>query len=109
MQYFGRGVKSSVFRMKGSGFRISGVHHVVLGTLPSEEGSTKREFLPLAESQSQDPTLTVLHVPYSHDSGFISQRVFIKSFCKSPFPHKSVNLFFILVTIKDKLTNLCGN
>ena len=29
----------------------------------------------------------------------ISQKVFIKSFCKSQFPHKSVNLFFILVII----------
>ena len=35
--------------------------------------------------------------------------VFIKLFCKSQFPHKSVNLFFILVIIKDKLTDLCGN
>ena len=39
----------------------------------------------------------------------ISQKVFIKSFCKSQFPHKSVNLFFISVMIKDKLTDLCGN
>jgi hypothetical protein len=33
----------------------------------------------------------------------------IKSSCKSQFPYKSVNLFFVLVTIKDKLTDLCGN
>ena len=38
---------------------------------------------------------------------FISHRVFLKLFCKSQFPHKSVNLFFILVIIKDKLTDLC--
>jgi len=39
----------------------------------------------------------------------VSQKVFIKSFCKSQFPHKSVNLLFILVIIKDNLTDLCGN
>ena len=38
----------------------------------------------------------------------ISQKVLISSLCKSLFPHKFVNLFFILV-IKDKLTDLCGN
>ena len=38
----------------------------------------------------------------------ISQKVF-KSFCKSQFPHKFVNLFFISVIIKDKLTDLCEN
>ena len=40
---------------------------------------------------------------------FISQQVFVKSFCKSQFPHKSVNLSFILVTINDKLTDVCGD
>jgi len=33
--------------------------------------------------------------------GLISQTVFIKSFCKSQFPHKSVNLFFIITTIRS--------
>ena len=35
----------------------------------------------------------------------ISQKVF----CQSQFPHKFVNLFFILAIIKEKLTDLCGN
>jgi hypothetical protein len=48
---------------------------------------------------------------------FISHKVFIKLFCKnqfphslckSQFPHKSVNLFFILVIVKDTLTVLWG-
>ena len=39
----------------------------------------------------------------------ISQKVFIKTFCKGQCPHKSVNSFLILVIIKDKLTDLCGN
>ena len=51
----------------------------------------------------------VLEIPSALGPALISQKVFIKSFCKSQFPHKSVNLFFILVIIKDKLTNLCGN
>ena len=38
---------------------------------------------------------------------FISQKVFITSFYKSQFPHKSVNSLFVLVMIKDKLTDLC--
>jgi len=33
----------------------------------------------------------------------------LMSLSKSQFPHKPVNLFFILVIIKDKLTSLCGN
>ena len=39
----------------------------------------------------------------------ISLKVFIKSFCKSHFLQKSVSLLFILVMIKDKLTDSCGN
>jgi hypothetical protein len=35
--------------------------------------------------------------------------VFLKLFCKSQVPHKSVNLFFILVAVKDKLTDLWGS
>ena len=38
-------------------------------------------------------------------SDFIPQEVLIKSFCKSQFPHKSVNL----VRITDKVTDLRGN
>ena len=39
---------------------------------------------------------------------FISHEVFFKSFCKVQFPHKSVNLFFILVIAKDKWMGLWG-
>jgi len=41
--------------------------------------------------------------------GILSQAVFIKSFCKSQVPHKSVNLSFIITNVKNKLTDLCGN
>ena len=36
----------------------------------------------------------------------ISRKVFLQSFCKREFQHKSVNLFLILVIVKDKLTDL---
>ena len=42
-------------------------------------------------------------------SRLISQKVFIKSFCKSQLPQKSVNLSFITTNIKNKLTDSCGN
>ena len=41
--------------------------------------------------------------------GLISQKMFTRSFCKSHSPHKSVNSFFILATIKDKLTDFWRN
>ena len=34
-----------------------------------------------------------------------AKTVFIKLFCKSQFPQKSVNVLFILVMRKDKLTD----
>ena len=40
---------------------------------------------------------------------FISHKEFLKSFCKSQFPRKFVNLFFILGIVKDKLTDLLGS
>ena len=40
---------------------------------------------------------------------FISQNLFVKSFCKSQFPHKSVNLSFSITNVKNKFTDLCGN
>jgi len=38
------------------------------------------------------------------DAGLTSQKVFIKSFCKCQFPHRSVNSSFIMTYMKDKLT-----
>ena len=43
------------------------------------------------------------------DSALVSQILFIKLFCRSQFPHKSVNYFFMTVIIKNTLANLCGN
>ena len=72
-------------------------------------------------SQGQNLALTVLCVPHLLDmrahnlsvaqagssadrddeprSDLVSQKVLITVFCKSQFPHKSVNLFFISVII----------
>ena len=40
---------------------------------------------------------------------FISQKVFVKLFCKCQFLHKSVNVSLITTNIKNKLQDLCGN
>ena len=47
--------------------------------------------------------------PDPQRSKLISQKLLTRSFCKSQLPHTSVNLFFTLVILKDKLTTLCGN
>ena len=39
----------------------------------------------------------------------VAQKVFLKSFCRSPFPHESVKVFVILVISKDKLTDFGGS
>ena len=39
----------------------------------------------------------------------ISHKVFLKSFCRSQRPHKSVNLSFTVTSNKNKQTDLCGN
>ena len=39
----------------------------------------------------------------------IPQKVFIKSFGKSEFPHKFVELSFIIANVKNNMTDLCGN
>ena len=39
----------------------------------------------------------------------ISLKVFKMLFCKSKFLHEFVNVFFIIVIVKDKLTNFWGN
>ena len=40
---------------------------------------------------------------------FISQKVFMKPFCKTQFPYKFIDVSFIITHIKNKLTNLFGN
>ena len=40
---------------------------------------------------------------------FMPQKLFVKSFCRSQLPYKSVNSSFIITNMKKRLTNLCGN
>ena len=47
--------------------------------------------------------------PAERCEGFISQKVFLKSFCKSQLPYKSVNSFFLEGMVKDKLTDFGGS
>ena len=71
---------------------------------------TVDEFTPRTQENNFRKVLeNTQRVWFSRASGFNSQTVFVKSFCKSQFPHKSVNLFVILVMIKDKLTDLWGS
>ena len=39
----------------------------------------------------------------------ISQKEVIKSFRSIHFPHKSLNLSFIITNVREELTDLCGN
>ena len=50
-----------------------------------------------------------LYTSASRGAALISPKVFIKLFCKSQFPQKSVILFYILVIMKANLTDLCGD
>ena len=53
---------------------------------------------------------TIIRAPWTAPMmiGFsvMSHKIFLKCFCKSQFPHKPVNLFFILVIVKDTSTDL---
>jgi hypothetical protein len=40
---------------------------------------------------------------------FISDKAFLKSYCRSQLPHESVNLSFTVANIRNNFTNLCGN
>ena len=41
--------------------------------------------------------------------GLISQKAKMKLFCRSQFPHRPVDLSFIVTHIQNKVTDLCGN
>ena len=70
--------------------------------------SNKNDFRVLSTRTSIRISLCGLasHVP--RRAGLISHKVFLKSFCKSRFPHKSIKLNLILVILKDQLTDLWG-
>ena len=43
------------------------------------------------------------------DLRLLSHTMYLLDGFRNPLSHKTVNSFFILVTMKDKLTDLCGN
>ena len=45
----------------------------------------------------------------SSRGSLISHQVSLKSICKSQFPHKFVNVFFLSLIAKDKSTDLWGS
>ena len=59
-------------------------------------------------SSDEDEETGVLRVGTLTVDTVLSQRVFIKSFCKSQFPHKSVNLSFTITNMMNKLTDFAG-
>jgi len=94
---FGFWVSGFGFQVSGFGFRILGV-----GVRVSGSGYRSRESRGGCSSGSRKSMPSACR-------NLISQKVFIKSFGKSQFPHKSVNLSCIITNIKDQLTDLRGN
>ena len=100
----GLGVWSLEFGVWGVGFKVEGVGCVSGDATPCKD------------------TLVILHGVVSPECGafsraastsfrsstLISQKFFIKSFCRCKFSHKIVNLSFILAYIKNELTYSCG-
>ena len=68
-------------------------------------GETSAQALISAGADEEIPHFT----EHSKRLAFISHKVFMKSFCRSEFPRNFVNLVLILVTVKDKLTDLRGS
>ena len=60
---------------------------------------------------NEEPRLTETELgpPVGPQLELISQKVFMKSFCRSQLPHKSVNLSFTITDTKNQLTDLYGN
>ena len=71
--------------------------------------ATTREVPYLSEKSSSSENRDWDAILLKSCQDFISHNVFLKSFGKSQLPHKFVILFLILVIIKDRLTESCGN
>ena len=111
----GLAISTSGFRSRvpGRWFRVSGSVRVPGSSVPiqmSEPDSTDSRFVSrvscfrLPISGFPHPASGFAH----RDPKFISRKVLMKSFCKSQFSYKSVNIFFVITNIKNKLTDLCG-
>ena len=75
----------SVFRIRALGFRFSSTRFAD----PGENGLSRTGVLRYSQG-------TVSYRRLSLDGSLISQIVFVKLFCRSRFPHKSIHLSFII-------------
>ena len=117
---------ASAFGVQGLGFRVSGLRLRVsgfgfrvwgFGFWVSSFGSRAfthpwHDTSPLNHLGGKvDPGQLVVQKQNSFPRvwGFISQKVLITLFCKSRFPHTSVNLSFVITNVQNKLTDLRGN
>ena len=69
------------------------------------EDLTIHDIQPIGDAAASLRRIEVCLAP----TDLIPQRVFVKSFCRSQLPHKSVNLSFTITDLKNKLTDLVGN
>ena len=88
------------------------VQCVYLSTPQSEPGpksSLAKVHTYLTQSAFKVVLQKSTHPPIRQRILYFYYKVFLKSFCDNQFPHKIVNAFFILVIVKDKLTDLRGS
>jgi len=84
-------------------FKATLLYHLTLGLRVMKKRRTKSETLirRVRWRGSRAASSSTRH-------SYLTQ-VFLKSFCRSQLPHKSVNLSFTITNIKNKLTDLCWN
>ena len=81
--------------------------HVLGGWLAATD--TPADFLTAAETKRRWDLSVDRAFERVDRYNLISHKLFLKWFCQTQFPHKSVNVFFILVMVKYKLTDLRGS
>ena len=79
------------------------------GRIPASSGANQGEWKGRFDPTLDSPPTKKTAAHLRAQSRVISKKVFTKSFLKSQFPHKSVNLFLILVKMKNRWTDLCGS
>ena len=112
VQGLGFRVRGSGFRVQGSGFRVQGPGSRVQGSGFRVQGSGFRvqgsgfgvQGLGFGPTCGSRCSILVQGRNFKSDcSARLSEIKRLKSLCKSQFPHKSVNLFYILVMIKGQV------
>ena len=96
--------------------------HLFLSTSPALSGTLCMTPVALSLFRSRPPPLLCPYlsralsargrwqpIRTAQASGLISQKMFLKSFCRSQLPHKSVNVCLTFTYMKNKRADLCGN